>query len=50
MNEANIERVNNPNRLPPQANKSRFVLNDDQIKKKRGGYDSYGYKSDEELE
>ena len=49
MNEANIDRVNRPqNRLPPQANKSRFVLSDEEIKKKRGGYDAYGNVSDEE--
>lgn len=44
MNEANIERVKRPeNRLPPQANKSRFVMDESQLKKKKFNYDAYGY-------
>ena len=43
MNEANIERVKRQeNRLPPQANKSRFVIDDNQQQKKKSTYDEYG--------
>jgi hypothetical protein len=43
MNEANIDRVSRPeNRLPPQANKSRFVLDEAELKKKKFTYDDYG--------
>jgi hypothetical protein len=32
MNEANVDRVKRPeNRMPPQANKSRFVMEDADI-------------------
>ena len=52
MNEANIDRIKKPeNRLPPQANKSRFVMEDaDLKKKKKSTYDDYGGTYEEEQE